>query len=181
MPRNDPKPTWQPVSFLQLVAKIQGGTAFSVDQLVAMLDAADKSQEDFRINHQGVNFVVPLDQIREYFATHPRPTRKLTIQEEVESLRSRVKELEARLAEAGLLEAEPAFQEQPKFEKRGKIPQATPPEPRIDIPADLGDGKKQSIEEIQADLLSDLRGKKPVTKGDKVVKQAESPARPTSP
>jgi len=180
MPRNDPQPTWESVSFLQLLAKIQGGTPFTVDQLVQQLDRSERSGEDFRISHQRVNYVVPVDQIREYFTTHPRPAKKLTPQEQVEFLTKRVKELEAKLAEHGLMEPTPVYDEQPRFERQGRVPVASEPQPEPEIPTGTKDGDKMTTEQIQDDLLKELDGKKPLTRDDKLVKNAKPIPRPTT-
>ena len=177
MPRPQPTVVWNQVSFPELVTRIQGGTLFTVDDLVKQLDAADKDSSPFRITHNEVNYEVPLELIREYFLDHARPARNLTVKEELEFLRARVKELEARLAEAGLddgregLKAHPSFQT--PFKQRPSTAHASPvPD---SPPGFRPNEKKQTVAEIQADLAAELRGKKPLTAEDPRVQGADKP------
>uniref|UniRef100_A0A6M3J0H0 Uncharacterized protein n=1 Tax=viral metagenome TaxID=1070528 RepID=A0A6M3J0H0_9ZZZZ len=170
MPLPIQKPVWNTVSVVELWAKIGGGTRLTIDQILQQLDNAERSGRDFRISHSGTNYVVPNDQIRDYFVEHQRPTPKMTTIQELGFLRNRVKELEARLAEAGLMPEQPGQKPTLDIGERERRP--APMELAADAPiADSvasppGDERPLNEDEIRQVLKKDLKGRKPlVVKG----------------
>lgn len=167
MPRTDPSPVWNEVSAIELWAKIAGGTRFSLDDYDKQLDASETAGEDFRLTHNNVNYIIPLGRLREYFAEHPRPTRKMTKDQELEFLRKRVKEQEAILVESGIMK--PAPEQAAAFVRQSSPLEVA--EPLDDIPAPSPE--KQTISQVQDQLAADLIGQKPVSRSSRVVKNAK--------
>ena len=167
MPRSDPSPIWNEVSAIELWAKISGGTRFSLEDYDKQLDASETSGEDFRLTHNNVNYVVPVGRLREYFAEHPRPMRKMTKDQELEFLRQRVKEQEAILVESGIVK--PAPEQAAAFVRRPSPLEVA--EPLDDIP--IPPPEKQSIAQVQDELAAELVNQKPISRSSKVVKNAK--------
>jgi hypothetical protein len=159
MPRPQQSNPWENasrISFPELVTTIGGGTAFSVDKLVSMMATAEKKEEDFRIVHQETHFIVPLGFIHEYFKDHARPVPRMTMKEELEYLRNKNAELEARLQETGLpgTEMKPHPRFMPRSEERDYS--SAPPSRDIDIP--FVPPERMTPEAIQDELRKDLQG-----------------------
>jgi hypothetical protein len=162
MPLEIGKPVWNRVSVLELWAKIGGGTPFGVEQIIQMLDYAEKEGQDFRINHAGVNYLVPVDRIRDYFIDHARPVPKMRPAEELIFLRRHAKELEARLAEAGLEPEQPGM----KPALNVTVKDTTPPplelreEPIVETEP-MPPERPLTEDEQRVALKKELEGKKP--------------------
>jgi len=171
MPRETRPTVWETVTFPELVTRIGGRTTFSIDDLVRMIASAEKNNEPFRLVDSDVNFEVPVDQIRDYFKDHPRPARRLTLQEENAWLKGRVKELEAVLAENGIIDPVTELQPHPSF-IAPFVKKKVPPTAHKGILADEPPGRTpkedapMTVSQIQDELAFELRDKKPLTNDD---------------
>lgn len=72
------------VSFEELVTRLAGRTFFRLDQLEEMIAHSEERGEDFLLKDGDIDYRVPLEKIKEYFETHPRPYRPMSAKEEAE-------------------------------------------------------------------------------------------------
>lgn len=172
MPRTEVAHEWWQVSFPELVTAIGGGTAFSVDQLVSMLSAAEQKGEDFRIIHQNTRFIVPLGLIQEYFKDHARPVSRMSAKEELEYLRKRNAELEAELRISAGIGTELKPHPTPTPRPRASAIMPLPPLRAEDLPS----REKMSIEDLRKDLKKEIEKAAPLTRESETVKRRGCPA-----
>jgi hypothetical protein len=155
----------------QLLGNV-GNLAFTHEDLIMMLSSSDDSNEDFKIVHREDLFVVPVQSIREFFRDHPKPKRKMGKDEELEFLRKKVAAFEAKGQPGPFAKPERKSGDlSPRIlsglDKKPGVPEDEDnddpliPE-REALPRDSD--KRETVDEVQARLGAELRGKKPENK-----------------
>lgn len=144
---------FKPVSLAELYAEIGGGIRFNQEEVVAMMDNSESHGEGLQIIHNDFGYVIPIDSIREYFSSHPRPPRKMSKDEEISFLKRRLEEFEKSAGKAEQLSM------------KAELP---PVAPKVDVetaPADdvvpsreQREKDRKSVDEIQRDIARDLKG-----------------------
>jgi len=77
--------------------EIAGSTRFALDKFLLMISSSHDNNHDFLMNHSGVWYRVPFQLLDEYFRTHAKPTRSLSLKEENTKLKTELSAMKALL------------------------------------------------------------------------------------
>ncbi len=161
------------VTFPDLFEMIRGSTNFTIDNLLLQISKCQDVGEDFRIDHGGHPFRVPVSEINEFFKTNEKPKAAMTAEQENAILKKRLEEMEARVMK--LTGEEPEKKQRFTGITRGDefktrtIPlvrrKPVAPEPVVAPPDREAD--KMTPSELTAQIKKDLAG----TKGPKKARE----------
>lgn len=156
------------VTFPELITRVGGKMAFTVDELERQLDLCDGLNEDFPITVGDDRYIVPVGAIREYFATHQRPNKPMNKDQEIEMLRRKVVDLENSLAADKVRRGpvEPTDTAVPVVTLEDVISEGQAKMDERDPGAPAGQGPRETPDQIGARLKKELQasGVKPITR-----------------
>lgn len=85
------------VTFEGLFSEIGAGTGFTLEQLLGMASEQEDAGEGLFINHGDEHFFVPYEKLKEFFSTHEKPKRRLSVKEENAFLKRQMAEMKAEM------------------------------------------------------------------------------------
>jgi len=85
------------VTFPELWNAIGGGVAHTMEKILTMMANSADAGEDFLLVHSTTQWIVRLADINEYFKTHQRPSRPLSLEAEAKILRKQNEDLRLQL------------------------------------------------------------------------------------
>ncbi len=88
------------VTFPELWNAIGGGVTHTMEKVLTMMANSADAGEDFLIVHGNIQWIVRRSDIEEYFKTHQRPSRPLSLEAEAKMLRKQNEELRLQLEAA---------------------------------------------------------------------------------
>jgi hypothetical protein len=158
------------VTFPELWNAIGGGVAHTMEKILTMMANSADAAEDFLLVHNTTQWIIRLVDIEEYFKTHQRPSRPLSLDAEVKMLRQQNEaiRLELEAVKGGLAMAKPApappsvtADAFPGRDPRIPIPGIVPGPSGVEVDISSISREKMSPEDLQAHLKKMVSGIKP--------------------
>lgn len=151
---------------MQLWSLIGGGSTFTFNEILIQISACLTAHENFKIVYHTEHYEVPIDEIEQYFQSHPRPPQNLTASEEKKMLLDQIQRLEGQIALLKTGKGGPAPAAKPVSENPEFDPLDVDLDEKLPISVDeppAGIAERKTFRDLQAELAKDLENVKPIS------------------